>query len=171
MMYYSGRGDDGYTDLKGERVRKDCPAIELIGELDKLAAHIGLALSEIVDKEIRETLEEVERHIYLISAKVSGFITKEKEKELEKDLVAFIEEKTNYFGSKIPDISKFVKPNGSKAATLLNVCRTLARECERTAIKEHPEVQIIKYLNRLSSLLFVLFRYQNMLDGYKEEYY
>ncbi|MEM3828638.1 MAG: cob(I)yrinic acid a,c-diamide adenosyltransferase [Conexivisphaerales archaeon] len=171
MMYYSKRGDKGYTDIKGRRVRKDNNKVEFLGALDKLNAYIGNALSEIKDEELRETLEKIEYHIYLISAKASGFITKDKEEEINGDLVKFLEEKTNYFGSKISDISKFLRPNGSKSATLLNICRTIARECEREAVKIDQNELIIAYLNRLSSLLFVLFRYENKLDNYEEEFY
>lgn len=171
MKYYSGRGDDGFTDIKEGRVRKDENIIELIGKIDTLLSFIGNVLTKEKNKEIAEVLRKVEEDLYLIGGFASGFITKEKKEKLNEEMVKYLENKIDYFGEKLEPIQNFVKPNGSEVATTINICRTLTRECERAAVRANTNQLIIKYLNRLSSLFFVLFRYQNKIDGFKEEYF
>ncbi len=171
--YYTGNGDNGFTDINAKRVPKSDIIVSAIGKIDELSAFIGVVNSKEKDEEIKSVLEQIEYHLYLINAKLSGYLEKtNKDKEFNDNLIKFLEEKIDYFGNKIEFVPKFVSPNGSEVATLINVCRTKAREAEREVIKcEIKEQTIVKYLNRLSSLLFVLFRYQNKIDNIKEEFY
>jgi cob(I)alamin adenosyltransferase len=172
-FYYTGRGDNGFTDLYFQRVSKGDPIVNVVGKIDELLAFIGHANSKIKDEEIKNTLRQVEHHLYLINAKLSGYLEKtDKTKEFNDEIVKFLEEKIDYFGNKIQFVPKFVSPEGSEASTMLNICRTKAREAEREFVKGGLNDQtILKYLNRLSTLFYVLFRYQNKLDKTTEEFY
>ena len=73
MKYYSGRGDNGRTDIAGKRVEKDNNVMNLIGNLDELNAFVGYAVSKTKYEDIKTAMREVERKIYIISAYASGY--------------------------------------------------------------------------------------------------
>lgn len=174
MEYYSGRGDKGKTDIANKRIGKDKDVIELIGTLDELNAFIGFTLSKIKYEDVRNMLKKTERAIYIISACASGYaaLVKREKVELVKKDVEDLENDIKSISNETDDIVKFIYPNGSESACALNVCRTLARKAERRAIKAKIKNEyILAYLNRLSSLLFVLLRTANKRDGVKEEFF
>jgi cob(I)alamin adenosyltransferase len=174
MKYYSGTGDKGKTDIANRRIGKDKEIIELIGTLDELNAFIGFALSNTKYLDINSILKKVEKRIYAISACVSGYATLVKREKIEigKKDVEDLENDINSISNEIEDIVKFIYPNGSESASILNICRTVARKAERYAVKSKiNNGSVIAYLNRLSSLLFVLSRVVNKRDGFKEEFF
>ncbi|MGC8533156.1 MAG: cob(I)yrinic acid a,c-diamide adenosyltransferase [Candidatus Parvarchaeum sp.] len=174
MKYYSGRGDDGRTDIAGGRIEKDDNVVELIGNLDELNAFIGYALSKIKYEDIKAEMRKVERKIYFISAYASGYskLVKREKIEINREDVNELEKAIDSFAKETNDITRFLYPNGSEAACAINVCRTITRKAERSAIKCSIEnKEVLAYLNRLSSLLFVLSRVVNKRDGFSEEFF
>ncbi|MCL4362367.1 cob(I)yrinic acid a,c-diamide adenosyltransferase [Candidatus Parvarchaeota archaeon] len=174
MKYYSGRGDDGRTDIAGKRIEKDDNIIELIGNLDELNAFIGYALSKIQYEDVKTAIRKVERKIYEISAYASGYskLVKREKTDIDKEDVDELEKEIDSFAGETKDITRFLYPNGSEAACIINICRTITRKAERSAIKCNMEnKEVIAYLNRLSSLLFVLSRVVNKRDGFSEEFF
>lgn len=174
MRYYSGNGDDGRTDIADKRIEKDSDIIDLIGSLDELNAFIGYAVSKIKYDDIKAAMKEVERKIYAISAYASGYskLVKREKVEISKEDVDELEKNIDSFAGETKDIIRFLYPNGSEAGCIINICRTIARKVERSAIKCKLENKgIIAYLNRLSSLLFVLSRVVNKREGITEEFF
>jgi cob(I)alamin adenosyltransferase len=174
MRYYSGKGDDGKTDIAGKRIKKDDKVIEFIGNLDELNAFIGYALSNIKYEDVKTAMKEVERKIYTVSAYASGYsrLVKKGEMKINRKDVDELEKEIDSFALETKDITRFLYPNGSEAACIINICRTIARKAERSAIKCKLENrEVLAYLNRLSSLLFVLSRVVNKRDGLSEEFF
>ena len=174
MRYYSGKGDDGKTDIAGRRIEKDNDIIDLIGSLDELNAFIGYAVSRIKYKDIKTAIKEAERKIYAISAYASGYsgLVKREKVEINRKDVDELEKEIDSFAGETEDITRFLYPNGSEAGCIINICRTIARKAERSAIKCKLEnKEVLAYLNRLSSLLFVLSRVVNKRDGFSEEFF
>lgn len=130
------------------------------------------------DAKLRSLLEGVEYDLYLISATVSRYsklIKKENSGEGSPDFpkrVKFLEETIDLYSQNLDYKPKFVFPNGSPISTTINIARTVARRAERSVVEIGiTDESILSYLNRLSSLLYVLFRYQNAADGIAEEFF
>lgn len=163
MPVKTGKGDTGYTDLLGgDRVRKDDPIVELVGEIDELAAWIGIARSEIPDTALREILEKIQNHLSIIMAMVSNShsnpqsISPEIDQNLKclEDWIAIFEKDT-----KFPHT--FMQAGNSKDGALLNLMRAISRRVERKAVKvlspgDGVNSPVLAYLNRLSSLFYIL---------------
>ncbi len=172
MKYYTGRGDDGETDKASGRIKKDDKIIELVGSLDELNAFLGYAISKSEYDDVKNALRDIEKRIYKISAIVTGYSEKIKNREIsiKNEDIKELERKIDAFSVETPDLIKFIYPNGSEAACTINICRTLARKAERKAVMcEVKDSNVLSYLNRVSSLLFVLFRVMNKRNGYTEE--
>ncbi len=175
MKYYTGKGDDGKTSLADGRVPKDNKTVQVIGEIDDLSAKIGAAYSLIEDNKIKEDLKSIESDLYLISAELSGYLPLVKNRRvnpISSDSVKKLEALTDSYSQELKDTNRFVYPNGTQAATSVNICRTQTRRVERAlaAIKCGNEA-IKPYINRLSSFFFVLFRWLNQKVGFKEDFF
>jgi len=171
-----GRGDDGETDLLGGlRVHKSHPRVECIGEIDELSSFIGysIALSNTRYPEIAKTLSEIQRALFKIGAELAAMDKKQVgEKRLVEEDVKSLESLIDKYGGELAEVRHFVYPGGSLLGASLHIARAVARRAERRAVglkmREEISPLIIKYLNRLSTLLFVLARYVNKMDGAQE---
>jgi cob(I)alamin adenosyltransferase len=173
MKYYSGIGDKGYTFTFEKKHKKSEPIVNAIGTLDELSAFLGLAESACTYEEIKGLLKNIELAVYTISSEVAYEAAgKLALKRLAESDVSFLEGKTDDYGKFIKDIKRFVYPNGSISSTSINVCRAVARRAEREAVAAGIKNDVVlKYLNRLSSLLFVLFRYVNEKEKNEEDFF
>ena len=172
MKYYTGNGDKGETDVANHRVKKDDCIIELIGTLDELNSFIGYALSKVSYEDVKSVLKTIEKRIYSISAEAAGYsdLVKKENISIEKKDVEEIENTTDKFSEEVKPLTKFIYPNGNEAACTMNICRAVARRAERQYIRCKLENEkALSYLNRLSSLLFVLFRVINARERVREE--
>lgn len=176
-MLFTGKGDKGTTKFFGtdaKRVSKSSSVAEALGSLDELNSLLGLVKVKCQEKKtevydnLAETVETVQENIFIISANIVGAnknITGEKVKEMEEIILQC--EKI------MPPIKTFAVPGGTELATLFDFARTLARRAERRVVSVNEELpiappEILKYMNRLSSLLFALARLTNHLSGIKE---
>jgi cob(I)alamin adenosyltransferase len=171
-QYYTRHGDDGYTGLLGaERVPKYAPRPEAYGTVDELSSALGLARATASDEQSREVLLSVQRHLYRIMTELAA--TSEAAVHFErtnaKD-VAELERLTDALGSEIELPRDFIVPGDTLPGAALDLARTVARRAERLVARlVHQEdlenLQVLRYLNRLSSLLFVLARYEDAAAG------
>lgn len=159
-------GDQGSTGLAdGSRIDKDAKRIEVIGTVDELNSFIGLLLSESVPSVVRECLYAVQHDLFDLGGELSlpqqTFINTEHILRLEQALIEFNEH--------LPPLAEFILPNGSRATTLAHVARTICRRAERclVALMRHERLSSdsLKYLNRLSDLLFVIARYLGQTES------
>ena len=174
MKYYSGTGDSGYTSIANGRVPKNNPIINALGDIDELSAFLGNADSQIKDEDINDLVKKIESALYRISAELSGYLKSGKPDKTTKPIadtdVALLEDALALYTKKLDDLTRFIRPSGSYAATLINVCRAVTRRTERSMVESGAASEAtLKYINRLSSLLFVLFRYINASEGFEEE--
>jgi cob(I)alamin adenosyltransferase len=156
---YTRTGDDGTTGLgDGSRVPKDDVRVEAYGTLDELNSVIGVLLAEKLPEDVTATLQPIQHELFDLGSEfcLPGYkaITAEHVQRLENNL--------DKFNEALPPLKEFILPGGSRPAALCHLARAVCRRAERRAWalhREHPQnPEGIKYLNRLSDLLFVLAR-------------
>ena len=168
---YTGRGDEGYTDLLGARIPKFDPRAELIGTLDESTSQMGVARATAAGRQTKDILEAAQRDLYRMMAELA-FVSEElaDRYRITGDHLRNIEERTDTMAADVPLAREFILPGDSLAGATLDVARTVVRRAERIAVRlahdgELTNKTILAYLNRLSSLLFVLGRYEDQLAG------
>lgn len=159
---YTRTGDTGTTGLAdGSRVAKDSPRIEAIGAVDELNSALGLLLAEELPEEIRACLADAQHDLF----DLGGELSKPGHALLAEGHVARLERELERFNAELAPLEDFVLPGGSRAAALAHLARTVCRRAERRVVtlsaKEAAPALAIRYLNRLSDLLFVLARALN----------
>lgn len=161
---YTRRGDLGETDLLGDRVTKDDPRIDLIGELDETTSVLGLARSYVSSERANQILVDIQRDLYRVMADLA-FVTDTRPPgyETTQAWVDKIEQVTDQLTAEVELPRQFVLPGGTQPSAALDVARAVVRRAERQAVHLYrtdviANQHIVAYLNRLSSLLFVLAR-------------
>ena len=170
MRFYTGRGDDGTTDLLGARVGKNDPRVEALGALDETTSAIGLGRA-LAATRVREVLETTQRDLYTIMAEIA--FTPELRPaayEIGNDRVDWLGEATDTLSAAVELPREFVLPGESVAGAALDVARTVARRAERQVVAlagagHAVNPAILAYLNRLSSLLFIAARVEDHAAG------
>ncbi len=170
MRMYTARGDQGMTDLLGERVEKDDPRIDLIGALDESTSSIGLGRALAQAPATNDRLVTVQRDLYHIMAELAFTdATRPDDLRLPSTRTAWLEQELEFLSGEITLPREFVLPGETTASAALDVARTVVRRAERQAV---PLVrdgvvgngEIVRYLNRLSSLLFILARVEDLRE-------
>jgi len=177
-MLYTGKGDGGTTKFFGcdqKRISKSSSVAEALGNLDELNSFLGIVKLNVQSRDhkilawdIYGIVENIQQNIFTVSAHIAGS-EKNIMEEKVKDAEAIIAE----CESELPPITKFSIAGGTQLGALLDFARTLARRAERRVVSVHDELENIspetlKYMNRLSSLLFALARLVNLRSGIKE---
>jgi cob(I)alamin adenosyltransferase len=167
---FTGTGDEGFTSTAGGRIRKDSDLMEAIGSVDELVAQLGVARSlATAHEDIERTLKAVQTTLFRYNAALLSI----KGYEITEDDVMWLEKETLTYDSKLPALSRFIIPGGTQLGATLHVSRTVCRRAERAVVRleyqRKADTTKIAFLNRLSSLLFVLARYVNSLNGAHEE--
>ena len=163
---YTRLGDSGETHLGDmSRVPKTHPRIEAYGTVDELNAHIGvaLALADLPD-DYRAWLARIQNDLFDVGADVAAPDGGERERlRVVPEQTTWLEERCDEVNATLPPLKSFVLPGGSAVAAQLHVCRTVCRRAERLAIScgEDCSPEVVRYLNRLSDLLFILSRGAN----------
>jgi cob(I)alamin adenosyltransferase len=162
---YTRLGDGGETHLGDmSRVPKTHPRIEAYGEIDELNAHIGLALAvgELPDAYVT-WLRRIQNDLFDLGADLSVPEGGERERlRVAPEQTAWLETACDEVNASLQPLKSFVLPGGSPAAAHLHVCRTVCRRAERRALLvDDANPEVVRYLNRLSDLLFILSRGAN----------
>ncbi len=169
--FYTGRGDAGYTDLLGARILKSDPHAELIGTLDESTSQIGLARAQAGSGTTRDILESIQRDLYKMMAELA-FVSDDLAaayRTTSEDL-GRVGELTDQLAADVPLAREFILPGDSLPGAALDVARAVVRRAERVAVGAYNadafgNELILAYLNRLSSLLFVLARFEDQVAG------
>src|SRR4051812_27551283 len=162
---YTRLGDGGETHLGDmSRVPKTHSRIEAYGTVDELNAHVGvaLALPDFPDAQ-RDWLRRVQNDLFDVGADISVPESDERERlRVRPEQTEWLEAICDEVNADLPKLRSFVLPGGSAAAAQLHVCRTVCRRAERRALEvEGLNPEVVRYLNRLSDLLFILARAAN----------
>jgi len=178
MKIYTKTGDKGETGLfGGGRVSKSHPRVEAYGDIDELNAVIGLARSIEMMPRIDEVLAPVQRDLFSLGALLATPNRDKVKQQLEKarlddTRIAELERAIDDGEAELEPLTAFILPGGTPKSAALHVARTVCRRAERKVISLGSEVDVppivVKYLNRLSDLLFVLARVANRRAGAPE---
>lgn len=167
---YTRTGDDGTTGLgDGSRTPKDSARVEAYGTIDELNSVIGVMLAcDGVSDDVRELLVRIQHTLFDLGGElcVPGM-------EMIHDAdVTGLEQTLDHYNSDLPRLKEFILPGGGTAAAHCHVARTVCRRAERRVVTlardEAVRPQAVKYLNRLSDLLFVLARVLARASGHGE---
>jgi cob(I)alamin adenosyltransferase len=175
MKIYTGRGDDGLTDLRDmSQVSKASPRIEAYGTVDEVNALVGVVRPTNYD-DIDDCLREIQNHLHVIQADFATPEPDEDDPVVTDDHVQQAEDWIDEFSEELEPLSKFILPSGSEAGAKLHHARAVCRRSERRAVdlaSSQSEINehAIVYLNRLSDLLFTLARVLNKREGTREEH-
>jgi len=165
---YTRLGDDGETHLGDmSRVAKTHPRIEAYGAIDELNALVGLALTaEGLPLRYGAWLRRVQNDLFDLGADLSVPEGGDRKRlRVSPEQVTWLEQACDDVSATLEPLKSFVLPGGSIAAAHLHVCRTVCRRAERRSLAvEDANPEVIRYLNRLSDLLFILSRGANAGD-------
>ncbi|HEV2218321.1 MAG TPA: cob(I)yrinic acid a,c-diamide adenosyltransferase [Candidatus Dormibacteraeota bacterium] len=172
MLELTASGDDGTTGLLGGgRVRKDDPRIEAFGTLDEASSALGLAKALSEDARVREICEEVQRGLYSLGAELGTNPRSRKTfaKVSARD-VRRLETVTSGLEDAVTMPEGFVLPGSTPASGAIDLARAIVRRAERRTLALESlggvtNQQVVRWLNRLSLMLFVLARYEENRSG------
>jgi len=173
MKIYTKTGDDGSTSLfGGRRISKSEFRISAYGTVDELNASLGIALSENISSRTGEILRKIQNQLFVLGSDLSTPLNETKIRKevprVREEMIIFLEDEIDNTEAKLPELKSFILPGGIKSAALLHFSRTICRRAERNVVelaeREQINKKIVKYLNRLSDLLFSLARYENSIN-------
>ncbi|MDA7939043.1 MAG: cob(I)yrinic acid a,c-diamide adenosyltransferase [Nitrosopumilus sp.] len=170
MRIYTRRGDGGRTDLQGgTRVAKSHLRIAAYGAADEANCAVGAAIAAGPGAEIRDALDAVQRDLFVAGADLSNPDMADPSCRVTPGMVESLESAIDEMDGQLPPLASFVLPGGCEAAARLHQARAATRRAEAAAVRlaESGDVnpECIRYLNRLSDLLFVAARLANKMDG------
>jgi len=171
MPIYTKAGDSGQTSLFDKtKVSKASAIPNAIGTIDELNANIGMARALLKDEQKGITddskkLTQIQEDLFCIGSYLAG--KKDTIDKLEAHVVEF-ESIIDRLTVELPELKNFILPSGSKVGTQFHICRTICRRAERCVVEVEANETILKYLNRLSDLLFMFARVSNYFSGEEE---
>ncbi|MDQ3228640.1 MAG: cob(I)yrinic acid a,c-diamide adenosyltransferase [Pseudomonadota bacterium] len=166
---YTKTGDDGTTGLgDGSRVAKDSARVCAYGTVDEANSAIGLVLASDIADDVRALLTTVQHQMF----DLGGELCIPGHAAIEDTDIAALEQHLDRYNEALPPLKDFILPGGGEAAARCHVARTIVRRAERETVtlSHHDSVrpEAIRYLNRLSDLLFVLSRVLARASGHGE---
>jgi cob(I)alamin adenosyltransferase len=162
---YTRGGDKGKTSLgTGERILKSSLRMEAIGTIDEANAALGWA-REMIDQSLSQLLYRIQNDLFDVGADLCMPDLSQEALRIVSSQVLWLEEQIDHFNQPLPPLNSFILPGGSRPAAALHIARTIVRRSERVIVGLHQEMpinpEVLKYVNRLSDLLFVLCRVVN----------
>jgi cob(I)alamin adenosyltransferase len=180
MKIYTRKGDDGTTGLLyGGRIDKDDARTEVYGTLDETVSALGLGRAGGLTERVEEIVVRIQREMFVVGAQLAtssenqhklqpgvSKVTEEMTKRCETDIDALLEEH--------PLPGEFILPGATGGSAGLDVARSTVRRAERQAVAIDragllPDPEVLRYLNRVSDLLFALARYEEAERGLRAE--
>jgi cob(I)alamin adenosyltransferase len=174
---YTRGGDKGETSLYGpSRVPKDSLRVDAYGTIDELNCCIGVALAGCKHKEISKPLKRVQAELFTAGADLATEFSPKAEARVpritRKDTER-LEKEVDGLQGKLPRLTTFILPGGSQLSSSLHLARAVCRRAERRVVSlgrsEKINPEMVPYLNRLSTCLFNMARYANLLEGTEDE--
>ena len=170
-MSFTGTGDEGYTGLiGGERTAKDAPRIEALGALDEATSAIGVARAFCTREDSKPMLLRAQRALYLLMAEIAAPDPQELSARISVAHVQALEADIAALDGGAATRHAFIIPGDTPGGAMLDFARTVVRRAERRVVHlAHQGVlqneQLVPYLNRLSSLLYLLARADDATAG------
>lgn len=166
---YTRTGDDGTTGLgDGSRTDKDSLRVTAYGTTDELNSVIGMVLAQSLPSDIVQVLGEIQHHLF----DLGGELCIPGHQAIQDHHVSWLEATLDSLNEPLPPLKDFILPGGSVSAAHCHLARTVCRRAERCVISLGREEALptcsVRYLNRLSDLLFVIARVLARTDGGSE---
>ena len=166
MSITTKAGDRGWTSLLfNRRVRKTDVRVQALGALDELTSFLGLAKTRVRRKWVKNLIHSCQRDLYVVCAEIAALPGKLPRPGLRVDrqMIERLDEETRKLEKRLdPRTPGFITPGDTETSALLDVCRAVARRAERQVIMIRRRITVaantLKYLNRLSDLLYLLAR-------------
>ena len=166
---YTRTGDKGKTGLAdGSRVDKFNSRIESLGNIDELNSIIGIVLTEKIPNDMKAILERVQHDLFDIGGELSipnHMVINEKKFD-------FLENSLDKMNNELQPLKEFILPGGSRISSYCHLARTVCRRVERNLFKLAQSDKVneasLKYVNRLSDMLFVLARFLNKINQHND---
>ncbi len=164
---YTKTGDKGRTSLAdGSRVDKFSPRVKAYGDVDELNSVIGIAVSRVRNTCLKSILTQLQNDLFILG---SDLATPDdfagKVPRVSERMIGQLEEHIDEFHAEVGDLKEFILPSGIYGTPYIHHARTVCRRAERNLVElseKHPVNSMgIKYLNRLSDLLFMMARIEN----------
>jgi cob(I)alamin adenosyltransferase len=175
VKIYTRTGDAGETSLfSGDRARKDDPRVDAYGEIDELNAWLGFARAAPLDPAVDIEVVTIQRDLFALGAQLADPADKLAPRVTKAivgdDHVVRLEQLIDRLEEELPPLRRFILAGGSAGGAALHVARTVCRRAERRMVGLDPPVDpvLLRYVNRLSDLLFVLARVVNHRSGVVE---
>ena len=173
MKIYTKTGDDGNTGLQGNfRIAKSHPRIMAYGTVDEANAAIGIVLTNSLDDDVSQLLSQMQNDLFLLGSDLSNQNLNDLKNRVSLDMIEKLEGSIDKFELELPAITNFILPGGNVAAAQIHQVRTIVRRAETLVVKLSDKDEInsnsIKYLNRLSDLMFVMGRLINKRNGVED---
>ncbi|MBV9576327.1 MAG: cob(I)yrinic acid a,c-diamide adenosyltransferase [Gammaproteobacteria bacterium] len=157
---YTRQGDEGHTSLGKKRLLKNDPLIEAIGTIDELNSFIGFIISlSLNNKQIENCLTQIQHELF----DIGGELYSPQHIVITKNKITHLEQVLDEWNNTLPPLEEFILPRGTPQVAATHLARTVCRRAERCLVHLHTQTplanpELLKYLNRLSDLLFVLAR-------------
>ena len=174
MSFYTAKGDDGTTGLLGEgRVPKYHVQMEAVGTLDEASAALGLARAQCIAPQTPRILLTAQRDLYKLMAEVAATPENaETFRHIDEERVKWLEHETDELSKVVEMPREFIIPGDTLGGAALSMARAVVRRAERRVVELFDGEVVVnqhlqRYLNRLSSLCFVLELLENQHAGRK----
>jgi cob(I)alamin adenosyltransferase len=172
---YTRTGDEGKTSLgTGSRLPKFHLRVTAYGSIDETNSVIGVALLHVADHDVIQLLRHIQNDLFDVGADLCQPEQEGQAKpalRITEEQVAWLEQRIDHFNAALEPLNSFVLPGGSPASAYLHLARTITRRAERDVVRlaadEPVNPAVLRYVNRLSDLFFVLGRFLN--DKGKED--
>lgn len=164
MKVYTKTGDKGTTSLyDGTRVSKDFIRVESYGTIDELNSSLGLAKNYIEVEEIKALVSKLQRSLFDVAGELATSDYSKFKTRVTEDDIKFLEEQIDHFTSIMDQENCFILPGSNLSSGHLHVARTICRRAERRMItlksQEDISETVMKYVNRLSDLIYSIARF------------
>jgi len=170
--FYTGKGDAGQTGSLGSgRISKNSTLIEAVGSIDEATSFLGLARALSDSEKIKSIIVKIQQQLYLLMSEISASPeVVDQFKKINEDDLSWLEKQIEELADEVEMPREFIIPGESPASSALSVARSVVRRAERRTIalfniEEILKPNLIAYLNRLSSLIFVLEVYDSCHSG------
>lgn len=174
MKIYTKRGDQGTTSLfGGTNIEKSHIRLHAYGTVDELNSVLGMSLSGAMSSRGRVIVTDIQAQLFILGADLATPHTKKtKINRIAAAEIETLEGWIDELESELPPLTSFILPGGIQSGAFLHLARTVCRRAERHTVElksiDTVSGESIIYLNRLSDLLFVLARFENMKAGAEE---
>jgi cob(I)alamin adenosyltransferase len=174
-IFFTCTGDQGESNLGKKKVSKSSYYAKAIGSLDEITSWLGYCQTVISNDFVSQAIEEIQEDLFIAQAEIGSLgAGYEPSKKMTQEKIKSIERIIEKIDKEIPSITNFIIPRGSRESAVLDFGRALARRAEREIVafsKKDTKTSedLLKFMNRLSSILFALARYLNHVKGIKEK--